>query len=140
VFAFFVEIDLLAQLADDAVDANPRVAVFYRLLEKLLVFALAPAHHRREHLKARPFGKREDLVDDLLRRLRGDLAPAIRAVRLADARVQQTEVVVDLCDRADGRPRVAARRLLIDGDGRRQPLDVVDVRLFHLAEELARVR
>ena len=59
---------------------------------------------------------------------------------MADARKEQSEVVVDLRDRADGRARVVARRLLVDRDGRREAVDLVDVRLVHLAEELARVR
>ena len=61
-------------------------------------------------------------------------------MRDADARVEQAQVVVDLGDRADGRPRVARRRLLVDRDRRRQALDEVDVGLVHLAEELPRVR
>src|SRR5262249_52788081 len=52
----------------------------------------------------------------------------------------QTEVVVDLGDRADGGPRVARGRLLVDRDRRRQTLDEVDVGLVHLTEELPRVR
>ena len=51
--------------------------------------------------------------------------------------VEQPEVVVDLGDRADGRPRVARGGLLVDRDRRRQPLDEVDVGLVHLPEELA---
>ena len=65
---------------------------------------------------------------------------ADRAVRAAGAGEEQAEVVVDLGDRADGRPRVAVGRLLVDRDGRRQPLDEVDVGLVHLPEELARIR
>ena len=67
-------------------------------------------------------------------------SPAVRAVRDADARVEQPQVVVDLGDRADGRARVARRRLLVDRDRRRQALDEVDVGLVHLAEELPGVR
>ena len=73
-------------------------------------------------------------------RLAGDRLAALRAVRQADAGVEQAEVVVDLGDRADGRPRVAAGGLLVDRDRRRQALDEVDVGLVHLAEELAGVR
>ena len=65
--------------------------------------------------------------------------PHCRAVRDADAREEQAQVVVDLGHRADGRARVARGRLLVDGDRRGQALDVVDVRLLHLAEELPRV-
>ena len=86
-----------------------------------------------------PSSVRHDLVDDLLGRLRGDRPAAVEAVRLADPRPQQAQVVVDLGDRADRRPRVARGGLLVDRDRRRQPLDRVDVRLVHLTEELPRV-
>ena len=64
---------------------------------------------------------------------------AVRAVRDADPREEQPQVVVDLGDRADRGARVARGALLVDRDGRRQPVDLVDVRLLHLAEELAGV-
>ena len=73
-------------------------------------------------------------------RLPRDRAPALRAVRLADPGEQQPQVVVDLGDGADRRPRVAARRLLVDRDGRRQPVDEVHIWLVHLAKELPGVR
>jgi hypothetical protein len=57
----------------------------------------------------------------------------------ADAGEQQPQVVVDLGDGADGRAGVPGGALLIDGDGRRQALDEVDVGLVHLAQELAGV-
>ena len=65
--------------------------------------------------------------------------PAVRAVRLAEPGVEDAQVVVDLGDGADGRARALARRLLLDADGRRQAGDVLDLRLLHLAEELAGV-
>ena len=87
-----------------------------------------------------PVLQRHDLVDDLLGRLGGDRPPAVEAVRLADPRPQQAQVVVDLGDRADRRARVARRRLLVDRDRRRQALDRVHVGLVHLPQELPRVR
>ena len=68
-----------------------------------------------------------------------DRPAAVGAVRMADPRPEQAQVVVDLGDRADRRARVARGRLLVDRDRRRQALDRVDVRLVHLAQELARV-
>ena len=64
---------------------------------------------------------------------------AVGAVRDPDPREEQPQVVVDLGDCPDGGPGVPRRPLLIDGDGRRQPVDLVDVGLLHLAQELARV-
>ena len=86
-----------------------------------------------------PSVHRQHLIDDLLRRLAGDPLAADRAVRGARAGVQQPQVVVDLGDRADRRPRVAVGRFLVDGHRRGKTLDEVDVRLVHLPQELARV-
>ena len=79
-----------------------------------------------------PVRQRQDLVDDLRHALALDLV-AVRAVRVANAREQQAQVVVDLGDRANRRARVARGALLVDGDRRRKPVDLVDVRLLHLA-------
>ena len=138
--ALLVEVDLLAQFARLAVHPDAREALLADLLEELLVLALAAADDGREQLHARALGEFEDLVDDLLARLRADLAPALVTVGVADAREHQAQVVVDLRHRADRRARVARRRLLVDRDRGRQPLDVLDVGLLHLPEELARVR
>ena len=134
------EADLLGQVADLAVDPRPDEPLLRELLEQLLVLALAAPDDRCEDLEPRPLRELEDLVDDLLRRLASDRPSALRAVGVADPRVQHPEVVVDLGDRPDRRTGILRRRLLVDRDRRREPLDEVDVRLLHLPEELARVR
>jgi hypothetical protein len=60
-------------------------------------------------------------------------------IRHADARKQQPHVIVDLGDRADRRAWIAAGGLLLNGDRRRQPVDVVDIGLLHHLEELPRI-
>ena len=136
VLVLLVEVEVLVQPADLAVDLHARVALRPQLLEELPVLALSAAHQRRHDHEARPLGKLHDLVDDLLRRLPGDRTAADVAVGMADARPEQAQVVVDLGDGADRRPRVARGRLLVDRDGRRQALDRVDVGFVHLPEEL----
>jgi hypothetical protein len=59
----------------------------------------------------------EDRVDDLLHRLRLDGEAAARAVGLADAGVEEPEVIGDLGDGPDGGPGALADGLLIDRDG-----------------------
>ena len=78
----------------------------------------------------------EDLIDDLLRRLAKNRLPGGRIMRLAHGRKQHAEVIVNLGRGRDGRPWIGARAALFDGDGRRKALDEIDVRLFHLVEEL----
>ena len=133
----------LEELVDDdglAVDAGADVALTGQVGEQRVVLALATAHDRSQHLEARALRQLEDAVDDLLRGLALQPGAVVGAVLDADPGVQQAEVVVDLGDRADRRPRVAAGRLLVDRDRRRQTLDDVDVGLVHLAQELAGVR
>ena len=97
-------------------------------------------HDRCQHLEAGALGELEHPVDDLLRGLALDRRPAHGAVRTPGAGVEEAEVVVDLGDGADRRARVLGRGLLVDAHRGRQALDEVDVRLVHLAEELAGVR
>jgi hypothetical protein len=135
-----VEIDRLLEQPIFAVDLDAREAVGAQLVEQVLVLALARAHDRCVDREPRALGERQHLLDDLLGRLARDLAAARGAVWPADPGVEQPQVVVDLRDRADRRARVSGRRLLVDRDRRREPLDGVDVGLVHLAQELARVR
>ena len=123
-----------------AVDADLGEAARAQRRQLLLELALAAADDRRQHVDALVVRREHHHVDDALERLRRDLAPAEVAVRHADVGEQQPQVVVDLGDRADGRARIRAGGLLLDGDGRRQAVDQIDVRLLHLLEELPGVR
>ena len=122
-----------------AVDPDADEALASSAVEDPVALGLAVLDQRPEDEQPRPLGQGEDLVDDLLDRLAFD-GVAVGAVRDADPREQQPEVVVDLGHGPDRRARVARRALLVDRDGRDQAVDLVDVRLLHLAEELAGVR
>ena len=126
----------LAQRVHSAVDPDPRETLGLQVGEQLGVLAPALPRDRREYVKPGALRQVQDAVDDLLRRLLRDRLAADRAVRLADARPEQAQVIVDLGDRADRRPRVPRRRLLVDRDCRRQALDGVDIGLVQLAEKL----
>src|SRR5207249_11850292 len=65
---------------------------------------------------------------------------SLGTVSLANAGVQDAQVIVDLGDGADRRARVATGCLLLNADRRRQAGKVIDVRLLHLAHELPRIR
>ena len=140
VLELLVEDDLLLEQPLLAVDLDAREAVATQLLEDVPELALAAAHDRRVDGELRPLGQRQHLLDDLVERLARDRASADRAVRPADPRVEEAEVVVDLGHRPDGRARVARRRLLVDRDRRRESVDRVDVGLLHHLQELPRVR
>ena len=134
-----VVLDLLFQLrrvrelVGLPVHVHARVALRRQVGEEVLELALALAHNRREHLELGALFQLEHAVHDLLRGLALNHRVAHRAVRGTCARVQKAQVVIDLRDGAHGGARVAVGGLLVDGHCRAQPVDVVHVRLVHLA-------
>jgi hypothetical protein len=139
VLLLLLQLGGIDQRVDHAVHPDPRVALRLQGREQVGVLPLAAAYHGSEHLEPGALDHRQHLVHDLLGGLLADRTATLRAVRPARPGVQQPQVVIHLGDGADRRARVAAGGLLVDRDGRRQALDEVDVRLVHLAEELAGV-
>ena len=58
---------------------------------------------------------------------------------VAAARIQQPQVIVDLRRRRHRRARIARGVFLLDGDGRRQPVDLVHIRLLNPLQKLPRI-
>ena len=98
------------------------------------------AHCREQHIQPRSLAQRENLLDSLIHRIALHQPVAINAMHLSAARVQQPQVVVDLRRRRHRRPRIARRVLLLDGDGRRHPVDLIHVRLLNALQKLPRIR
>src|SRR5260370_6535362 len=125
-----------------AVDANADVAVLREFFKFLAIRAFSSAHDGRENHDA-VIGLADlavqDGLDNLLAGLARDGLAAIRAVRYADGRVDDAEIVVNFGDGADSGTRRARGGFLLDGDGRREAFDDVDFGALHLVEELARV-
>ncbi len=59
-----------------------------------------------------------------------------RVVRLPDRRKQNPEIIVNFRGRCDGRAWICPGAPLFDRDRRRESFDEIDVRFFHLIEEL----
>ena len=116
--ALELEIAVLAEFDQVAVDDGASEALGVEVVEQRVVGALAAVHHRRQHLEPSARLELHDAVDDLLGCLPSDRCAVVGAVRHADAGVEEAQVVVDLGDGADRRARVARRRLLVDRDRR----------------------
>ena len=120
-----------------AADAHAHEALGLQLLEEFQMLALAVLHDGRQDHQPGVLGQGHDGVHHLRDGL--GLQALVRVVRTvggAGAGEQQPQVVVDLGDGAHRRARVVAGGLLLDGDGGRQALDQVDIRLFHQLQEL----
>ena len=96
------ELGRVGELHGFAVHAGTRVALRQQVLEKVHKLALTCADDGCEDLQASAFGVLLQNVHDLLRGLLGDFFAAFGAVRVADARPEQTHVVVDFGDGTDG--------------------------------------
>ncbi len=127
------EVELLA------VDLDAGVALGDEVRKQVFELAFLVADDRRDDLRAGALGEFENLVDHVLCGLLADLLARDGVVLGANAGVQEAEVVVEFGDGPDGRPRVVGPVLLVDGDGGREALDGLDLRLVHLAEEVPRV-
>ena len=134
-----IQLRLVFDRAHLAVDPHARQSPRPERGQLLPELALAAAHDGREDVHPLDRGLAHDRLDDALHRLRRDLPAARRAMRRADVGEQQAQVVVDLGDGADRRARVRPGRALLDGDGGRQAVDLIDVGLLDLLEELAGV-
>ncbi len=131
-----VELDVLVERTEHAVDARLREPLLLQLGKLFLELPFSAADDRSEHVDAGILRIHHHHVHDALERLRRDLASALMAVRDADVGEQQPQVIVDFRDGADRRSRIRGGGLLLDGDGRRQAVDQIDVRLLHLLEKL----
>ena len=103
------------------------------------ILTLAAAHDGTEDHDTATWRHGLDFVHNLLDRLPSDLPAALWTVRMPDAGIQESEVVLHLGYSPNGRSGVMTRTLLVDADRRRQAVDVIDVGLVHLAKKLTRI-
>ena len=126
-------------LVELAVDLDALEALLLKVGEFLAVLALPAADDRRKQIEPRALRQRHHPVDHLGDGLALDRQAGGGRIGDADARKEQAHIVVDFGDGADGRARIAAGRLLLDRNGGREAVDLVDVGLLHHLQELARI-
>jgi len=131
----------VASFASSFIPANLGAleAFLLQLSQFLAILAFAAAHDRRQQIEPRAFGQRQNPVRHLADGLAFNRKAGGGGVRYTHPREQKPQIVVDLGNRAHGRARVLGGGLLFDGNRRRQALDMVDVRLLHQLQELARI-
>ena len=135
----FVQCDLLGQLVHIAVHLRPHISAAPCLLKQLGMGSFAAAHDRCQQLYFCALRQLHDLIDHLIDTLSFDLTPAFRAVGNSDARVEQSEIVINFRYCSHRGSRIAVCGFLIYGYRGRQSLDLFYIGLFHLSEELARI-
>src|SRR6185503_10601446 len=98
----------VGELDDVTIDICAHEALPSRRLEEVAELALSPANQRRQHFDTLTLRPRQDDVGNLARRLSRHRASTIRTMGCPTARVEQTQVIVDLRHRANRRPRIRA--------------------------------
>ena len=93
---FFIQLNRIVERADLTVHAHARETLAAQVFKQLGKLTLTAANHRRHDKGAAPLPRLQNLVRHLVGSLALDHAPALGAVGHADARKQQTQVVVDL--------------------------------------------
>jgi len=139
VLVLLVELWRVGDLVELAVDLDALEPLLLQLGQLLAVLALAAADDGCQQVEARARRQGQHAVHHLLHGLALDGEPRGGRVGHAHAGEQEAQVVVDLGDGADGGARVLRRGLLLDGDGRGEPVDVVHIGLLHHLQELARI-
>ena len=136
VLALEVQVRRVVQLVDVPIDAGAHEALGVQFRQQALVLPLARRDHRGQQHEPGPLRLGQDLIHHLGDGLGRQGGPVLRAARFPHPGEEQAQVVVDLGDGPDGGAGVVGGGLLLDGDGRGQALDVVDVRLLHDRQEL----
>ena len=131
-----LQLDLFRQVVEDAVGSDPGKALLPGILKHLDVLALFAPDHRGQHHKPGALSQGLHPVHNLVDGLAADFLPAPGAVGNAHPGPQKPQIVVDLRHRANGGPGAFGSGLLIDGNGGRQALNGVYIRLIHLAQKL----
>ena len=122
-----------------AIDTQTHEALRFQFGKQVELLALAVGHDGREDHQLGVLGQCQHVIDHLGHALGLERLAVLRTVRRTGTGVEQAQVVVDLGDRANGGARVVAGSLLLDGNGRRQAFDQVDIRLLHQLQKLPRV-
>ncbi len=136
-FFVFGQFETLLKFGCHPVDPGPNKAIRPGLGQHILKSTLTTFGHRGQQLKAGSGREAGHLLDNLLGTLLFDLAPAVVAMRCADPGKEDPQIVVHLGNRADRTARIFANLLLLNGNGRAQTADEIDLGLFHLPQKLA---
>ena len=109
VFLLQFQLRWIGKIADLAVDPRADIALAGQVLQRFGVLAFTFFNDWRQQHQALAFRLREHVVDHLADGLCGQRNIMVRAARLADARVQQAQIVVNFGNGPHRRARVMGR-------------------------------
>ena len=136
---FFVERGRLVQIIKRTIDFDTLKALFAQLGEFFAIFPLSVAHDGRQQIAARALLHGHDPVDHILHLLGFNRQTRFRRKWRANPREQKPHIVINFCHRAHCRAGIFRGGFLLNGDGRTQTADVINIRFFHHIQKLPRI-
>ena len=134
-----IEAEVVFQIYQFPIHSGPSEAMLDQFVHLLFEFTLSAPHDRGQHHDA-VFGSQSHYsLDDLFRGLTGDGATAFGAMGSSNRGEQKTKIIINFSDCSDSGTWTAAGCLLLDRDGRAQPVDGVHVGALHLVQKLTSV-
>ena len=135
----FVKCDLLCEIIHISVNTDSGKAALACVGKYLLVHTLLPTNNRRKHHKPCALGEHQDTINDLVEGLLADFLATDGTMGHANTGIEQTKVIVYFGYCTNGGTWVLGGGLLVDGNGRRETLDKVNVGLIHLTDKHSRI-
>src|SRR5215467_6338756 len=117
-FLLLVKIDLITQVQNIPIDPHTYISRPTHLLKDALILALTSLYEGSKQHNARPLWQIQHGVNDLLHSLSTDLASAVGTMRMTDACIEQTHIVINLGYCAHCGAWVVCSPLLINRDCR----------------------
>ncbi len=135
-FFMLVKCYLFTHIVKASINPDTGKAFLGDSCNEFMVFSLPAPHKGSKEKKFRSSGKLEAPVHHLLDRHHRDCFTALGAMGLAYPGKEEPHVVIDLRDSADRRAGIPACSLLVNGNCRREPFNIVNIRFVHAPEKL----
>lgn len=123
------------QLDHFSINKGVGVAVAKGLFQQIGVCSLAITHNGSQQLKTDAGNQGRELIGNLKRGLWLHGSTALGTMTHADVGEKHAQVVIYLSNGAHGGAWISAYSLLLGGNSRIKPEDVIHLRLFHLIQE-----
>ena len=132
-----VELHSRRNVGNLAIDSSIQITLLLELFEQLAVVSLTSADNGSQQ---RNFATRKAILDQFDNAFVGVMHHLLARYGRICARgtsIQQTQEIVDLGNRTHRRTRVLVGGLLLDRHNGAQTRNLIDIRTFHIADELA---
>ena len=122
---------------DVAVESHVEIPLSAHAFEEFAVMTLALAYEGSEQEDSLALIIAENHVDDLFLGIFHHLLATLVAVGSTGAGIEQAEIVVNLGGCSHGRAGILVGGFLFDADDRTQSRNLVNIRAFHVSQEVA---